>query len=352
MVFSPDRPLTFTDPTTPPPGSAEPMLLRITRRAMATTFEITLPADTPHALAAAEDALDLIDELEGRLTVYRETSEVSRLNAAAADTTVRINADLFGLLATSAGLTRDTAGAFDIATGSLVKAWGFFRRVGRVPPPNELAAARACSGMRHVILDPAEHTVKFRARGLELNLGAIGKGFALDRVGERLRTHWNIRSALVHAGGSSALAIGTPPGRPQGWPIAIRHPADDQRTLGTVYLNDRAIGTSAATYQCFEHRGRMLGHLLDPRTGWPASGTALASAITATAAEADAYSTALFVVGPAAAARFCRPRPHLGAVILPDTAGAEPGTLNLSATEYAPAGLREAWRRATLPDPT
>ena len=348
MVSSPGHLLTFADP---PPGPADTTLLRVTRRAMATTFEITLPADTPHALAAAEDALDLVDELEDRLTVYRDTSEVSRLNAAAADTTVRINADLFGLLATAAGLTRDTAGAFDIATGALIKAWGFFRREGKVPPAKELAAARACSGMRHVILNSAENTVKFRTRGLELNLGAIGKGFALDRVGERLRTHWNIRSALVHAGGSSALAIGTPPGRPNGWPIAVRHPADDQRTLGTVHLNDRALGTSAATYQCFEHRGKMLGHLLDPRTGWPASGTACASVVAATAAEADAYSTALFVVGPAEAARYCRPRPHLGAVILPDTIGAEPGTLNLSETEYTPPGLRELWRLATQSDP-
>lgn len=290
-------------------------LLRFTRRAMATTFEIDIPYGTPDALAAAEDAFDVIDELEDQMTVYRDSSEVSQLNRDAVDRAVPVEPGLFGLLNQAAAITRETAGAFDLAIGRLIKVWGFFRRAGAVPPPVELRAARQASGMRHVILDAASTSVKFRVPALELNLGAIGKGYALDRAAERLK-QWGIRSALLHAGGSSVLALGTPPGLPRGWLVAIRDPLDESRTLGTVHLTNRALGTSAATYQFFEHRGKKLGHLLDPRTGWPASGTACATVAAPTAAEADAYSTALFVLGPTAAREFCCSRPHLDAVLL------------------------------------
>lgn len=292
-------------------------LVRVSRRAMATRFEVALPFGTPHAVEAAEAALDAIDDLESQLTVYRDDSEVSRLNATAADGPVAVEPRLFDLLERAAGLTRDTRGAFDLAAGALVKAWGFFRREGRVPPPAELAAARAASGTRHVVLDPASRTVKFRRRGLELNLGAIGKGYALDRAAEVLREAWGVRSALLSGGGSSVYAVGTPPGDSRGWPVEVRHPWRDD-ALATVRLTDQGFGTSAATFQFFEYNGRKLGHLLDPRTGWPAAGTASASAIAPTAADADALSTAFFVLGADAAGEFCRPRPHVTAIMLPE----------------------------------
>lgn len=324
-----------------PPTSTESTLLRTTWRAMATTFEIAFPYGTPHALDAAEEAFDLIDTIEDQLTVYRPQSEVCELNRSAPTGFVPVESGLFDLLRTAATITRDTAGAFDIAIGTLIKAWGFFRREGRVPPREELAHARTASGMKHVLLDAETSAVKFRVPGLELNLGAIGKGYALDRVGEMLRNRWGISSALLQAGGSSVLALGTPPGQPAGWSVTIRHPTHEQRTLGTIRLRDQALGTSAATFQYFMHRGRRLGHLLDPRTGWPAAGTACASVVAQTATEADALSTAFFVLGPTESRAFCRSRPHLAAVLLPDTAGAEPGTVNLTAHQYLPPGLRD-----------
>ncbi|MFO0850610.1 MAG: FAD:protein FMN transferase [Gemmataceae bacterium] len=310
-------------------------LIRFSRRAMATTFEIALPAGTPDALPAAEDALDLIDDLEGQLTVYRDHSEVSRLNAAAAERAVIVEAGLFDLLSQSAALTADTAGAFDPATGALTKEWGFYKREGRIPPPKELAAARQCSGMRHVLLDPASQSVKYRRAGLELNFGGIGKGYALDRAAELLQRKWGVRSALLHGGGSSVYAIGCPPGQPRGWAVAVNHPHDDGRTLGTVWLADRGFGTSAATFQFFEYNGQRYGHLLDPRTGRPAAGIASASCVAPTAAKADALSTAFFVAGAGWAEQYCRSRPDLAAVLLPDDAD-RPRTANLGPLNYDP----------------
>jgi thiamine biosynthesis lipoprotein len=311
-------------------------LVRCSRRAMATTFEVAIPVGAhPDPVSAAEDALNLIDQLEDQMTVYRDTSEVSQLNAAAAAAFVEVEPHLFELFSRCAVWTRETAGAFDIATGALTKAWGFYRRDGAVPPASELIRAMRATGFRHVVLDEVRTAAKFRVAGLELNLGAVGKGYALDRAAELLRTKWRVRSALLHGGGSSVYAIGCPPGDVWGWPIRLKHPNQPEESLGVVRLADAGLGTSAATFQFFEYNGRKLGHLLDPRTGWPAAGTASASVVAPTAAEADAMSTAAFVSGAEGAERLTRLRPALGAVVLTDSA-LTPCAFNLAPDSYSP----------------
>ena len=304
-------------------AAGELSLVRVSRRAMATTFEVALPFGTPDALAAAEDALDVIDAVEDQLTVYRDTSEVAALNADAYGRSVPVAANLFDLLTRCAEWTRDTAGGFDVAVGALVASWASHRRDGRIPPPADLAAARANSGMRHVMLDAQTRSVKYRQPRLSLNFGSVGKGYALDLAADLLRQRWGIGSALLHGGGSSVRAIGTPPGHPRGWPVAVTHPSGTG-LLGTVYLRDQGMGTSAATFQFFEFAGRRYGHVLDPRTGGPAAGTESASAVAPTAAQADALSTAFFVQGADAAIEYIQPRPALAALILrTDRAAAE-----------------------------
>src|SRR4051812_22314682 len=315
---------------------ADVAVLRASRRAMATAFEVLLPFGSPLAQPAAEAALELIDELEDQLTVFRDHSEVSRLNATATDHAVEVAPNLFDLIEFSAHLTRQTQGAFDIATGALIKAWGFYRRQGRVPTPAERAAAMGRTGTRFLALDRGRRTVRYLRQGLEINLGGIGKGYALDRAAELIARDWGVSSALLHGGSSSVRAINTPPGQPRGWPVTIKHPWEPDRRLGTLYLADRALGTSAATFQHFEYNGRKLGHLLDPRTGWPAEGIDQASVVAPTAAEADALSTALFVLGVEPTARFCRTRPDVGVVLLP--AGRDrPLTFNLSPQTFSPS---------------
>jgi FAD:protein FMN transferase len=310
-------------------------LVRVSRRAMATTFEVALPFGTPDAVPAAEAALDVIDSVEDQLTVFRDASEVVHLNARAAAEPVPVSESLFKLLETCAAISLETAGAFDPATGAMTKAWGFYRREGRVPPPAERIAAMHASGMRHVVLDPEHRTVKFRRAGLELNFGGIGKGYALDLAAEVLRKDWGIHSALLHGGGSSVYAIGHPPGQPSGWVIELKHPAEETRTLGSIHLRDEGLGTSAATFQFFEYNGKKLGHVLDPRVGWPAEGTAAATVVAPSAAEADAYSTAAFVLGIDGSRTLFPSRPYLGAVLLAEGETA-PVSFNLPADRYTP----------------
>jgi thiamine biosynthesis lipoprotein len=320
-----------------PAAPNEFALVRVSRRAMATTFEIAIPAGSlSDPIAAAEDALDLIDSLEDQMTVYRDESEVARLNETAHGGFVSVEPRLFELFERCAAWALATGGAFDIATGALTKAWGFYRREGRVPSEPELVRAMRASGIRHVVLDPERRAVMFRAPGLELNLGAVGKGYALDRAAELLQTKWRVRSALLHAGGSSARAIGAPPGDSRGWPVKLLHPTDATAHSGTIFLRDAGLGTSAATFQFFEYKGTKYGHLLDPRTGRPAFGTLSATAVAPTAAEADALSTAAFVLGAERTEALARLRPHAGFVVLPESDPHGPLAFNLAPEAYSP----------------
>ncbi len=303
-----------------PQAPSDYSLLRFARDAMATTFEIAVPFGTPAALPAAQAALDEIDRLEAQLTVYRDTSEVSDLNRRAAALEVPVEEGLFHLLETAVRISADTAGAFDVTTGALIKAWGFFKRCGRVPSMEERIDVRRRVGWEHLELNAETRTVRFGRPGLEINLGSIGKGYALDRAAAILQKEWNFGSALLHGGHSSVYAKGSEPGDRRGWPVAIRHPWDPDRQLAVVRLCDRGLATSAATFQHLEYQGRKLGHLLDPRTAWPAEGIASATALAPTAAEADALATAFFILGVERSREYCATHPEVGAILLPEGA--------------------------------
>lgn len=312
-----------------PVPSPEYSLLRYWRSAMATTFEVMLPFGTPEAGEIAEEALNEIDRLEAQLTVYRETSEVHRLNRAAAHGPVPVEEGLFRLLELAAQLNAATDGAFDISAGALVRAWGFFKGPPRVPSEEERHRALDCTGMGQVVLDPERRTVRFLRPGLELNLGSIGKGHALDCVARRLRQRGS-GSALLHGGHSSVYAVGSEPGTETGWTIGLAHPWVADQRLGVVRLRNQGLGTSAATFRHLEYNGRKLGHILDPRTGWPAEGMASVSVIAPTAAEADALATAFYILGPERARLACEVRPEIGVLLLPEQTTATPILLGLA----------------------
>ena len=290
---------------------------RLGWRAMATAFEMLLPLETPNAIEAGREAFELLDALEDQLTVYRDRSEVSRLNRQAARQAVRVEAGLFGLLDLARQVHADTGGAFDVAIGSLIKAWGFFRGPRRVPPESEIQEALSVAGMVHVSFDGERRAIRYLRPGVEINLGSIGKGYALDCMADRLASGGVIH-ALIHGGSSSIVARGDAHGDGRGWAVRIRHPVDGSSHLAEVRLRNRALGTSAATFQHLEHQGRQLGHILDPRTGWPASGVASASAIAPSGALADALSTAFYVGGVDLARRYCEAHPSVGAILLPE----------------------------------
>ncbi|MFM7109326.1 MAG: FAD:protein FMN transferase [Planctomycetaceae bacterium] len=329
--------------------------LVVGRDAMACRFEVCLNAgEVADGTALAVGALDLVDEIEQKFSVYRDTSELTRLNATAARGWQPVSQDVFDLLVRAREIHDLTDGAFDAASGALVRAWGFLARAGRTPDTAALAAARERSGMRFVELDPEGRRVRFAREGIEINPGAIGKGWAVDRALEGLADS-GAPSVLVHGGQSSVRARGVHgpmlPGR-RGWPVGLRDPLRPGRRLATIALADRALGTSGSGTQFFVDRGRRLGHILDPRTGLPAEGVVSATVLAPTAADADALATALYVLGPAGLDRIAPPGGDVGALLV--VPAAEPGGLrlvvaNVAAADLAveaTAGVAVVWRDA------
>ena len=284
---------------------------------MGSYFEVRLPASIPGAVDLACRALDVIELLESQLTVYRDDSEVSRLNATAHLGPVEVERGLFKLLEMAVGLSRETGGAYDVAAGALSEAWGFVKGPKRVPDEFELADARTRSGWQHLELDPERHTVAFDQEGVRINLGSIGKGFAIDRAVDVLRAYWWPVSALVHGGQSSLYALGSPPGRfGDRWEVALRNPFKPESPLGTLRLRNRGLGTSGAAFQQFVVDGRVYGHIIDPRSGEPASGPASVTVLAPTAALADALSTTFYLLGSQAAALYVARHPEVGVVFV------------------------------------
>lgn len=276
------------------PSRGPTLMLRTT--AMACDFDVILNADeSREQLDAASQSLDLVHELEDQLTVYRPDSEISRLNRAAFTSPFEIQPNLFDLLTRANEITRLTHGAFDPATGALIQLWRTCRQESRIPTSDEVDRALSHCGMGHVRFESERRAVSFLREGLEFNLGAIGKGYAVDRAADRLNEN-GLRNWFIHGGRSSIRAQGTHAGH-GGWPVGLQNPLLPDKPYGTFVLRDASLATSGTAVQWFRHAGRRYGHILDPRTGWPVETLLSVSVIAPDAALADALSTAFFVLG-------------------------------------------------------
>lgn len=275
--------------------------LRLARHAMATRFEWVLWGQTPERLrAAGEEALDEVDALESALSRYRASSDIGRVNAGAAAGPVRVSPSTFRLLERARSLTDATDGAFDITVGSLLRAWGFVGGTGCRPSLDAVRQARDAAGWHRVRLDASALSVTFDRPGVELDLGALGKGHALDRALDLL-TEAGVPNALLHGGTSSILTRGmAPDGR--AWRVALPGPRDATPATGdamahTVELRDQSLSVSAVWGKSFTEGGEELGHVLDPRSGEPVRRARCAAVVGPEAAVSDALSTALLVLG-------------------------------------------------------
>ena len=343
----------------------------IARNAMATRFEMLLyGADETHLRAAAETALDEIERLDAQLSLFNPGSDINRINTFADKQPVRLEPELFELLQRSAALTKETGGAFDITISPLIQGWGFYGKQGHRPEPDALKALLQHVGMQHVELDSKNHTIRFARAGMKLDMGAIGKGYALERAAALLLES-GITSALIHGGTSTVVALGHPPGQ-DFWKVGIprttpffpgreeafsehSQPESSTKTgmqyqsLGAnpegadpliltgggradasdsipVYLRDESLSVSGIWGKYFEQEGEYYGHILDPRTGKPILNAGHAVVILPSAMETDAFSTALLVLGRDWKSNYQSVRPLMRYYV---AGGAEPGwTIN------------------------
>ncbi|MFW6162820.1 MAG: FAD:protein FMN transferase [Planctomycetota bacterium] len=293
--------------------------VRARREAMGTAFEVALYGDDPAYLRdAARMALDEVELLDEQFSVFNEGSELSGINAEAARRPVRVEPQLFDLLSLCQRLHRLTDGAFDVTVGPLLALWRDAAREGRMPSAAALAEARRRVGMQHVTLRSKTRHVAFDREGVALDLGGIGKGYAVDAIVESLR-RVGVRSALVHVGTSSVFALGAPPGE-QAWEVGIAHPLDREKRLLTLTLRDRAASTSGGYEQFVIISGQRYCHIIDPRTGRPVAGMLSCTVLTPRATEGDALSTALFVLGVEGARRYCASHREVEAILVPTPA--------------------------------
>lgn len=286
----------------PRPEPAEGFWLHINRTAMACKFEVTLPGSSEEGVSLANNALNEIDRLEQQLSVFRDNSEVSLLNRQAATKPIKVEQSLFDLLKLCKELHLETQGAFDVTSGPLTRCWGFLKREGRVPDQVEIERALSVVGSEKLLLDSSCRTVRFAKPGLEINLGSIGKGYALDHIASIFEMH--LEPALLNAAGSSFRAIGAGTNN-QGWTVGLRNPRAKTERLGVLRLRDCSMSTSGSEEQFFENAGRRYGHIINPRTGWPGDEVSSVTVVADSAARSDALATAFFVAGRELAQRYC-----------------------------------------------
>ena len=281
--------------------------------AMATTFGIfILHDDARYAKQAAWAAFDELDRLEAELSRFIENSDISRINNLAANQPLQIGLSAFECLQLSARIYDETDGAFDITIGSLMNCWLNEDKTKRSPSKEQLNKARQRTGTHLFKLDETEHTVELLTDELQIDLGGIGKGYAVDKMAGLL-DDWGIDAALIHSGCSSVLAIGTPLGK-KGWPVTLSSPAGSKQTLAYLYLRDRAVSGS----------GLQKGwHIIDPRTIQLVEGKSAAWACASDAATADALSTAFMVMSPEQVKQYCASHSDVLAMIITGEHSAE-----------------------------
>jgi FAD:protein FMN transferase len=279
--------------------SATPIHLERVTEAMGTTFTIEMyGADRTSMDSAANDAFAEVHRLDLLLSNYIPNSELSILNQRAAEAPVKISSELFDLLKVCMDYSRQSEGTFDITVGPLMKVWGFYKDSGHLASPDRVRSAMQDVGWRNVSLDPATLSVRFRTRGVNLDLGGVGKGYAVDRMVQILKRD-GIRSALVSAGGSSIYGIGAPPDDPNGWSIRIRDPRNEENTAGHVDLKDASISTSGGYEKFFWADGKLYSHIMDPRTGFPAEGMLSVSIVAPQTLDSEIWAKPYYILGRA-----------------------------------------------------
>lgn len=226
--------------------------------------------------------------LDRELTSFDEQSALSRLNRAAGEGPQGVPPDLYRILERAGALSRASGGAFDVTVGPLVALWKEAGRTGRWPDPGEIDASRSLVGYEKIRLRPPDHVEL--DEGVLLELGGIGKGYAVDRIVGVLRSE-GVERGLVSFGESSIRAMGAPAGE-DGWPVWVRRGGGVD---GPIRLRDRALSTSRSRGRVWTVAGRRVGHILDPRSGLALGDERQATVLATRATDAEAWSKALLV---------------------------------------------------------
>lgn len=279
-----------------PPGAAFADLheVREIHYQMGTFLDIRLWHTEPdEARRLIRESVQETHRLEEIMSDYMPDSAVSLFNAHSGKGKFPLPAQFHELLRTSQRLSAATEGYFDVTVGPLMDLWKRCSTENRKPDPDRLAQALSLVGFAKLLLWD-DGTGELVRSGMKIDLGGIGKGYAVDRIADRLRAA-HVSAALISFGGSSMEAIGSPPGR-NGWQIAIQDP--DRRIRGFIFLRDLALSTSGSMGRFFTIGNTRYGHLINPKDGMPVIESRMATVITPSATTAEALTKPLILLGP------------------------------------------------------
>jgi len=301
---------------------------------MWTEFEIVVAGeDAEYARQASAAAFREIDRMEGLLSRYDAGSDVGQVNLLKPGESVRVTADTMECILTALWVCNETGGAFDVTVGPLINCWRDKEGNTRQPSDEEIERALRITGMELLDIDPDNFSIGWKQtsndcqresrsastwsreknghgffQGLELDLGGIGKGFAIDKAAEILED-WNIANAIINGGTSTVLAIGTAPDRKDGWALGVGGPWGEKSGIDKVVISGKALSGSGK-----EVRGE---HIIDPKTGRPTKTHIAAWAICPSAAISDALATAFMIMRKDKIEALCKRNPKTEAYIVP-----------------------------------
>jgi thiamine biosynthesis lipoprotein len=266
-------------------GCQERPIYKNNRLMMGTFVEVTSPREE-----ASQIVFNEIKRIEGLLSKYDPESQISRLNKSGK---LKVDAEVFYILKKSLEFFSQSQGAFDITVAPLMDLWGFTEKEYTVPDIEKIKKTLDYIGSDKIILQEVNNMVKFRLSKMRVDLGAIAKGYAVDCAVSKLKAA-GIKSCLINAGGQ-IYCLGNKLGKP--WKVAIQDPRDD-KFWGYLNLEDKAVSTSGDYQQYFFKDNKRYAHILNPKTGYPASsGIASVTVIAPDGLTADALSTAIFILG-------------------------------------------------------
>jgi thiamine biosynthesis lipoprotein len=301
-------------------GYGQDLKVQRAKPMMGTIVEITVIRDDSSPSRIPEEeiiglAFQEISRIDKLMSTYKENSQISLINQQAGIDYVTVEPDVLKVIKMAKAASMLSGGAFDITAAPLVQLWGFHTKKGHMPPEEEIKNCLPLVDYKYILVDQENNRVKLKLPGMAMDLGGIAKGYAVDKAIEILKNN-GIHRALVNAGGD-LYGLGYPPAK-NFWHIGIRHPFIPGGIISTLKIKDQAIATSGNYENFFELNGKRYSHILDPRTGQPIQGVASVTVLAKTAMEADAFGTAVAVLGPQKGLELLNSRPDIEGIIILD----------------------------------
>ena len=271
-------------------------------------FSVKLHGDPKLLEKAAEAAFEAVESVDEACDDFNPESEISRLNATAYERPFKCSPLLWDILSKCRKYHEISDGAFDITVAPLMKLWGFRRKRGEIPSDDEIERTSRLVGFDKLKFDPENKTVAFSEPGMKLDLGGVAKGYAVDLAAEAVLKR-GVDSGIINLAGNAKCLPKPFPGK-SGYRVGVRNPFDKTSVVDVLELMDRSVATSGDYERFVIFDGKRYSHIIDPRTGRPASGEHSATVVTPSATDADALSTSMFINGPEFARKFHASHPE------------------------------------------